>query len=302
MAPKKVMVFLLEEHQEYQQFLAEEACLVGKRHGLEVQVVWARNSPTAQLRDIMQAVSTTGSARPAAVIVEPAAAAGYDGAATEAAEAGVGWVQLTDRPAALERLQEKFPGRLIASVGADHDEIGRLQARLFRTLLPAGGRLVYVEGPSLSFAVLHRRNAMERGLPSSGFHIVKVLSGDWTGASAEKAATFWLKLGAKTERPALVGCQNDEMALGVRRAFLALRPDWEDVLYTGVDGLPQGGQLAVRQGLLAATIVVPPPTGPAVELVARVLRGEPFPPYLLIPPHPHPSLEDLLNRTAGLRI
>ncbi|HET6437560.1 MAG TPA: substrate-binding domain-containing protein [Anaeromyxobacter sp.] len=293
MASRMILVSLLAEKQEFQQLQAEDARQAGARTGFEVQVIWANNNPTAQFQDIMQALSAPEGARPAAVVVEPAAAAGFDGAARAAAQAGVSWIYLTDRPATLERLQREFPNRLIASVGMDNDEVGRLQAKQFRALLPSGGRMVYVEGPSLSFAAMHRRKLMEEGLTGSGIEVVKVLSGDWTEESAERAATRWLKLGAKGDPPLLVGGQNDEMALGVRKAFLALRAEWNHVLFTGVDGLPQGGQRAVREKVLAATIILPPPTGPAVELVSRSQRGEPAAPFTLLPPRPFPAIEEL---------
>jgi ABC-type sugar transport system substrate-binding protein len=284
MARRKVIVSLLNEHQEFQQFQAADARAAGARHGLEIEVVWAGSDPAAQLRQISAAVRAPEAGRPVAVVMEPAAAAGLDGAGRAAVQAGVGWVTLGDRAPALEALRSEFKGKLIATVGTDNDEIGRLQARVFRTLLPRGGKLVYVEGPSFSHAAIHRRMSMRDGLLGSGIEVMKVLAGDWSEVSTEKAARFWARLGAKVERPDLVGSQNDEMAVGVRKAFQQLHAEWKDVLYTGVDGMPEGGQRLVREKVLAATIVTPPPTGMGVELVARALKGEEIPAFTLVPP------------------
>jgi ABC-type sugar transport system substrate-binding protein len=289
----KVIVSLLSEKQEFQRLQAEDARAAGVRTGLEVEIVYADNDPAVQLHQVFQAVSAPAGKRPAAIVLEPAAAAGLDGAARASVEAGIGWVLLGDRPQLLEPLQKEFPGKLILAVSTDNAEVGRIQARIFRALLPRGGNIVYVEGPSFQAAAIHRRNHVQSGLPGSSIEIVKLLSGDWTADSAERAASIWLKLAGKSARPALIGSQNDEMGLGVRKAIAALRPEWSSIPVTGVDGLPEGGQRLVREKVLAATIITPSPAGPAVELVARSLRGERIPPLTLMPPRAYPPVEDL---------
>ncbi len=289
----KVLLSLLTEKQEFQRLQAEDARAAAARAGLALEIHGAENDPAAQLQRITQAVNAPLASRPAAVIAQPAAAAGLEGIGRTAVQAGIGWVLLGDRAALLAPLQREFPGRLVAAVGTDNDEIGRLQARLFRALLPGGGTMVYVEGPSFGAAAIHRRKMMLDGLVGSGIDTVKVLSGDWTASSAERAATFWLKLAARIERPDLVGSQNDEMAVGVRNALATFRPEWKGIAFTGVDGLPDGGQRLVRERVLVATIVTPSPTGPSVELVARALRGEKVAPLTLMPPRVLPPLEEL---------
>ena len=73
------------------------------------------------------------------------------------------------------------------------------------------------------------------------------------------------------------------MALGARKAFqeLANSAEKERLLslpYTGCDGLPQGGQKWVREGLLAATVVVPANTGLAVEMLVKTFQNNLQPP------------------------
>lgn len=292
----KVVVSLLTDKQEYQRLQAEDARAAGVRNGLEVEILWADGNPVAQLQQVFQRVNAPAGSRPAAILVEPAAAAGLEGAGRAAAAAGVGWVLLNDLALMLEPLQREFPDKLVACVGTDNAEVGRLQARLFRALLPGGGHMVYVEGPSFGAAAIHRRKMMQEGLAGSRIEIAKVLTGDWTAGSAERAATFWLKLAARAQKPDLVGSQNDEMVLGVQKAFSTLHPEWTGIRYTGVDGLPEGGQRLVREKRLVATIVTPSPAGAAVELVARSLRGEKVPLSTLIPPHVYPPLEELRAR------
>lgn len=289
----RVLVSLLSEKQEFQKLQAETARATGERLGIDVEVAWAESNPVTQLHQLYDALRAPEGSRPAALVIEPAAVAGLEAAARAAVAAGVGWVLLGDRADVLERLQQESPGKLVCTLGTDNEGIGRLQARIYRALLPRGGRMVHVEGPSFSAAAIHRRKLMQEGLAGSGIEIVKVLTGDWSTASAERAATFWLRLGAKAAAPDLVAAQNDQMAEGVRQAVTALRPDWTGVAYVGVDGLPDGGQRLVREKVLAATIVTPPPTGPAVELVARALRGEQVPPFSLMAPRALPAVEEL---------
>jgi ABC-type sugar transport system substrate-binding protein len=89
-----------------------------------------------------------------------------------------------------------------------------------------------------------------------------------------------------------VGAQNDSMALGARKTIRQVRPAWSHIGYTGCDGLPNGGRRAVDGGELTATVVKPTTTGPAIELVARSLRGEPARDVMLRPVS-YPPIEDL---------
>ncbi len=117
----------------------------------------------------------------------------------------------------------------------------------------------------------HPRQAMQEGIGGAGLEL-KVVPAEWTEASGEKAVAGWLRL-KTSERfePALVGCQNDALALGAL--------------------------VSVKQ--LAATIVVASCGGPAVGLLDRALgTGEPPPPVLVIPPRSFPPVEELVPRSG----
>ena len=299
MAPKlKVLVSLLNDQQDFQLMQAEGARAAAARAGLDVEVVFAESNPVLQIQQLFRQMSGPAASRPAAVVLEPAANTGYEAAARTAVQAKIGWVTLNDRPAYLEALQREFPDTIAGAVVVDNDEVGRIQARIFRTLLPKGGRLVYLEGPSLNAAAIQRRRAMEEGLAGSKVELVKSLTADWSAIGAERSMSFWLRLGAKSGRPDLIGSQNDEMALGASRALKAVKPEWASVLLTGCDGLPEGGQRLVREKVLAATVIAPAQAGPAVELLARALQGERLPPCTVLPCRSFPSLEELQRARA----
>jgi ribose transport system substrate-binding protein len=73
-----------------------------------------------------------------------------------------------------------------------------------------------------------------------------------------------------------------------------LREKWLGVPFTGCDGLIATGQQYVRSGLLAATVVVPPNTKLALEmLVAAMQQGKNPSELALTAPTSFPSVEDL---------
>ena len=68
------------------------------------------------------------------------------------------------------------------------------------------------------------------------------------------------------------------MAMGARRAVEGLsaaqqRDQWMKLPFTGCDGVAATGQAWVRKGLLTATVVTPPLTGIALELLAKAFAS-----------------------------
>ena len=110
----------------------------------------------------------------------------------------------------------------------------------------------------------------------------RMLRGNWTEESAQKAVSAWLKLSTSTnETIEIVGAQDDGMALGARKAFQeqmatlmpAERDRWKNLMFTGCDGLPKTGQVWVRNKTLKATVVVPANVGQALEMLVGAIRG-----------------------------
>jgi ribose transport system substrate-binding protein len=107
---------------------------------------------------------------------------------------------------------------------------------------------------------------------------VTTLKGQWTAESAERTVGSWLKLVTSQRAPIdLVAAQDDSMAIGARNAFEKItnqgeRARWLSLPFTGRDGVPQTGQQWVRDGLLAATIYIPPLAGQAVEILVTAMK------------------------------
>jgi ribose transport system substrate-binding protein len=284
----RVVVALLSAEQEFQQLQAKDARDAAARLGLEVEVVFADGHAVVQIQQLFKHIHAPEEGRPSAIVVEATTGEGLERVARNAVKAGIGWILVNTRVTYVDELRAAHPGLAIAMIGADQKEVGRIQGRQCRSLLPGGGNVLCVQGPADSTVTSDRLAGLQEAL-AAGFE-VRALSGDWTVASGERAVASWLRLKtAEAFRPDVVACQNDSMALGARKALHEHHPDWGSLPFLGCDGLPEGGQRMVAQGELAATVVVSSNTGPALEIVSRWLRTREIPPReVLLPPRSHP--------------
>lgn len=294
----KVLVALLNADQEFQQLQAKDARATGARLKLDVEVTFAEGHAVVQIQQLFKHIHAPEAERPAVIVVEPATAEGLERVARNAVKAGIGWVLVAARVGYVDELRQSHPGLPIAMLGADQREIGRIQGRQCRALLPGGGHVLCVQGPADSGATAGRFEGLKETLGAS--FEVRGLSGDWTEASGEKAVASWLRLKtAEAFRPDVLVGQNDSMALGARRALREHRREWGSVPFLGCDGLPEGGQKLVAEGVLAATVVTPSNTGPALEIAARWLQTKALPPReVLLAARSHPP-EDRLRPKGG---
>jgi ABC-type sugar transport system substrate-binding protein len=296
-ARKKIVVSLLTARQDFQRQQEADARAAAAAADLDLEVVFAENNPALQIQQLEVHVKAPPDARPLAFVVETVAAVGFERIARSALLARIGWVVISARAPYLETLRKDFPNALISSATSDDMEIGRIQARHCLALLPGGGNILYVEGPSMAPGAIFRRRMAEQELKGSAVSIAHSLSADWTEPGAEWAVSTWLSQEDSQEaRFDLVAAQNDAMAIGARKAIEAQRPEWLKLPFIGCDGLVDGGQRYVREGLLAATVMKPTTAGPGVELAARFARGEPVPPFVVLPPRSLPPLEELAKR------
>ena len=289
MANPRVIVALLTKEQEYQAMQAGDAERASARAGIDVEVVYARNNAALQVEQLSQYVRKPEGSRPAAIVAQSVAGEALERVARDAVKAGIGWVLLNRDAAYVDVLRKEYPLLPIAIVTTDQLAIGRIQGRQFRSLLPKGGNVLYVQGPPDTSAAQQRLQGVREAI--EGAIQLTIINGEWTEASGEKAVTSWLRLSSSQDvRLDVVGAQNDAMAVGARKAIVARRPDLASKPFTGCDGLPEGGQRLVREGQLAATVIVPSCAGPAIDLVAAQLKsGTPSAPRIVLAPKPYPE-------------
>jgi len=287
---QKIVVSLLTKEQEFQVLQAADAQRAAARGGLEIEIVYAKNNARLQVEQIYPFVHAPEKLRPAAIIAQPVAGDGLARVAADAVKAGIGWVLLNRDLPYIDALRAESPRLPIAIVTTDQTGIGRIQGRQFRSLLPQGGNVLYIEGPVDSTAAQQRLAGVQEAIAGTSITL-KVLNAAWTEASAEEVVRAWLRTAASQQISTdLVGAQNDAMAIGARKAILAQRPTWSQLRFTGCDGLPDGGQRLVNEKQLAATVIVHPTAGAAVDLVAHHLRmSTPAPARLVLQPRAYPA-------------
>jgi ABC-type sugar transport system substrate-binding protein len=267
-------VSLIDERQEYHRLQAAEAREAGRRRtGLAVEVLFADNNAVLQIQQAFRHVHAPEAERPLAILVQSVTGEGLERVARNAVRAGIGWIVLNRRVPYIEELRQLRPDLAIAAVTPDQEAIGRIHARQIRALAPGGGPVLYVQGPADTSAAQDRLRATQEALAGEPFHW-KVVNGDWSEASGERAVAGWLRLKtAEGQRPQLLVAQNDAMAAGARRAAVAHNVEWRRVPVIGCDGLPASA-------------------GAAVELVARWLRdGKAPPPEVVLVPEPYPRAD-----------
>ena len=273
----KFLVSLMTNENDYQLEQASSAEQAAHRLGVDVHILFADNDAITQSTQILKAIQVEAKDRPDAIVFEPVGGTALPQVARAAINAGIGWAVLNRDASYIAEFRQssKVP---IIGVSADQVEVGRIAGRQCKALLPRGGSILYIEGPSQSSVARERAVGMHETKPAN-IHVA-ILKGQWTEESARRAVSSWLKLSTSQKATIdLIVSQNDAMAIGARKAFQELpseieRERWLNIPFLGCDGVPKTGQSWVRSGLLLATIFTPPNSGPAIEMLVDALQNK----------------------------
>jgi ribose transport system substrate-binding protein len=294
----RVVLALITQDNDYQREQASAADAAARRLGIDLRVLYADGDAIAQTRQLLALVRPGATDCPDAIIAEPVGTSMPQVART-AVSNGVGWVVLNREADDIAELRRTATVP-IGCVNTDNLEVGRIQGRQFAALLPSGGTVLYIEGPATDVA-RERRAGVEETRPAN--IEIKALRGKWTEESGYQVVSSRLQLQwSQAPNVGIIGSQNDAMAMGARRAVEGLtaaqqREQWLKIPFTGCDGVPTSGQVWVRRGLLAATVITPVLAGLALELVAKaVANGTQMPERTLSPPTSFPPIEALRAR------
>ncbi|MGB7438288.1 MAG: substrate-binding domain-containing protein [Candidatus Acidiferrum sp.] len=277
----RFLVALTTNDNDYQIEQARAAEQAAKKFNVELQLLYADNDAINQSTQILKAVQAAPEDRPDAIVFEPVGGTALPQVARAAVNAGMGWAVLNRDASYVPELRalNKAP---VFTVTSDHVEIGRIQGRQCNALLPTGGSVLYIQGPSENSAAKDRTLGMQEA-KRSNIHLT-MLKGQWTEESSQRSVRSWLKLTTSQKANIdLIAAQDDSMAVGARKAFQELSSDvererWLNLPFLGCDGLPNTGQSWVRSGLLTATIFIPPNTGQAMEMLVDALQSKRVPP------------------------
>jgi ribose transport system substrate-binding protein len=268
----RFLLALTNDDNDYQIEQTAAAQQAARKLGVELETVYARNDGIVQSQQLLSSIQSTSTPRPDAIIFEPAGSTAHPQVARAAAKAGIGVVLLNRDADYIADLRRLFHVPIFA-ITSNHEEIGRIQGEQLGALLPAGGIVLYIQGPAESLAAKQRYTGMLETKPSSVQ--LRVLKAHWTEASAYKTVSSFLQL--STSRQAQMGAvcaQDDSMAIGARKAFeecSELHDQLQKMPFLGCDGLPKTGQEWVRRKLLTATIFIPPNADLALEMMVKAI-------------------------------
>jgi len=295
---KTIALLLADENNAYQQLLVKKAKEAAGRHGVEVLPPrFAEGMPVKQIGHFFDCVS--GANRPDGIVSMLVSADSMQSSIEKAAKAGIDCVLVNRIPAFLHRMSDQYQDVLLASVAPDQVEIGRVQGGQCRKLLPNGGHVVLVLGADGAPSTLERRAGFLEVVGNTV--TVKELNGRWQTDRAEAAVNHLFRIGGGRTKTDLFVCQNDAMAAGVRAALdgqaeaLDL-PELAKIPIIGCDGLPDEGQQMVRTRKIDATVVMPPSTPRALEILNRYWSQGARTLDATLPPSSYPPIDALKPR------
>jgi ribose transport system substrate-binding protein len=293
----KLLLSLIMEENAYQKLLAANARDAAQRLGIDLEILFAGNDAVTQSTQLLDAIqSSSKDSRPDGIICAPVGTTLLQ-VARQAVAAGIGWALLERECDYLAELRSSYRVPIFG-VTPNQEEVGRIQGRQIAALLPEGGLILHILGPTMSSVVKMRSSGMQLMKPNNVE--VRTLIGNWSEQSGYKAVSRWLQLSTSRATPlSMVAAQNDDMALGARKAFETEtrggeRERWVGLPYIGCDGCPTAGQEWVRKGLLTATVAVPSTSDVAIEIMTHAIQAHTQPQeHNIISPVPYPETERL---------
>ena len=167
-------------------------------------------------------------------------------------------------------LDRKVSGdRYTCFIGADNQLIGQAAGAWIAKALSGGGKVVELKGLMTSTPGQERNRGFRDGIKDSKVEVVFESDMKWLEANARKEMES-----ALTRFPdlKLVYAHNDPGAHGAWLAAKAAGRE-KDIIFVGIDGLPQEGQQYVRQGILAASFEYPTGGREAIDAALKILAG-----------------------------
>ena len=164
-------------------------------------------------------------------------------------------------------------------IGANNKKIGYAAGRWIVKKLGGKGNIVELKGLMTSTPGQDRHSGFREAIKGTQIKVVF------------EADMKWLEPNARTEMESalarfssidLVYAHNDPGAHGAWLAAKAAGRE-KEMLFVGIDGLPQEGQMYVRQGILAASFEYPTGGQEAVETALKILKGESVPKEITLP-------------------
>ncbi|HDP33894.1 MAG TPA: hypothetical protein ENN29_02155 [Candidatus Hydrogenedentes bacterium] len=226
----------------------------------------AQNQTTVQQNHVQEFISQGVDL----IIVSPLEAAPLTGPVAEAYERGIPVIVL-DRAV----LGDKFA----MFIGAANTLIGEAAGRWVVEKLGGEGKIVELKGLMTSTPGQDRHTGFRKGIEGSGIEVVFEADMRWLQPNAQSEMESALTRCPEID---LVYAHNDPGAYGAYLAAKAAGRE-KDIIFVGIDGLPQEGLAYVEQGILDVTFEYPTGGAEAIEYAVKILAGEEVPKNLVLP-------------------
>jgi len=274
------------------------AKITAQRLGVDLTIINAKSDPVTQSQQVLEIVQSRSSL-PDGIVIEPVNIQGLPRVAEAAVAAGIGWVVSNARVDYVEGLRKNAKAPVFM-VSQDHIEVGRMQGRQIRAMVPQGGSILYLRGPATNFLAAQRSEGLENIL--NPYTQIKSLKIQWTSENAYNAISSWLQLSnVRAADTQLIAAQNTDFILAARQAFEQNtsgdeRAQWLSRPYAGV-GIPSQANPLLQNGALTAAVITSLTMDTAVEMLVHSLQNGAQPPELtFVKASYQPSLEELMHR------
>jgi len=158
-------------------------------------------------------------------------------------------------------------------IGADNKKIGKALGKWIVAKLGGKGNVVELKGLMTSTPGQDRDSGFREGIKGSDLKIVFEADMKWLEPNARKEMESALATNPKID---LVYGHNDPGAHGAYLAAKAAGRE-KEMLFVGIDALPQEGQAYVRQGILSASFEYPTGGREAIEMAEDIFAGKQVP-------------------------
>jgi len=290
------VVVALPNDNAYQHEQGVAAKAAADRLGLDLRILQAGDDAITQSQQLLDIIQSRSQPLPDALVVEPVTHTGLRRVAEAAVSAKIAWVISNTEVDYLQQLR-KNPQIPVFSVSQKQQDIGRLMGKQLSALLPSGGNVLYIQGPSTSAVAVQRHQGMESAKPPS--LQLTALRSKWSEENSSQSVTAWLKLAtSRPEKIHLVAGHTHELVLGARKAFQAipdvpLRNKWLSLPFLGM-GISSQVKPLVDGRILTAAVVTSLTMPRILEMLVHALETKTQPPdYTFVEAASYPPLEKL---------
>jgi len=163
-------------------------------------------------------------------------------------------------------------------IGADNVKIGHAAGKWIASKLAGKGKVVELKGLMTSTPGQDRHSGFRQAIEGTGIEVIFEADMKWLEPNARKEMESAL---ARFDKIDAVYAHNDPGAHGAYLAAKAVGRE-KEMLFVGIDALPQEGIAYVHQGILDATFQYPTGGAEAIDVALKILRGEEVPKKIVL--------------------